>query len=134
MNYSEMSDFEINSRVARAMKFEGMMFFDVDESICNGPVWNVASGLTDEGIRISRGNAFHPCSSWADAGPIIQQNLIDLEALYDFTDESEEEIEPTGLWAARAVVNGFIHPRVEDKNPRRAAMIAFLMAKEKSCE
>lgn len=110
MNYTEMSDFDIDLAVFQA-KF--------------GPI-----GSDKDMWRVWKQGKFRPCESWADAGPIIQQNLIDLEALYDFTDETEEEIEPTGLWAARAVVNGFIHPRSEDKNPLRAAMIVFLMAQE----
>lgn len=119
-NYSEMSDFEINYSVA-----EKVLTFDE----------LVAVPMFGGAVRWSEGdrdgwNHFNPCNSWADAGPIIEKNLIDLEAIYKFTDESEEHIAPIGVWAARAVVEGDSFPRCEDVSPLRAAMIVFLMMQE----
>lgn len=116
MNYSEMTDFEINCAVARGMGIEGMVFFDVDSSICSGPVWNVASGVTDDSIQVSRGNAFNPCNSWADAGPIIEKENISLTC-----HQSRDE------WAA--IFNR--HCMSANQNPLRAAMECFLMKKER---
>lgn len=110
MNYSEMTDFEINLSV-----FESLFGKMGDDR-------NM--------LRVWQQGKFQPCNSWADAGPIIQSNLIDLEALYDFTDDTEHEIEPTGVWAARGVTKFFEHPRSESANPLRAAMIVFLMMQE----
>lgn len=128
MNYAEMSDFEINKAVGE-IALEGKWACKPGHSGNESDSWYYGSVDTFVTPYCQLPDY---CNSWADAGPIIQQNLIDLEALYDFTDESEEEIEPTGLWAARAVVNGFIHSRSEDKNPLRAAMIVFLMMQEKA--
>jgi len=116
MNYAEMTNFEINSQVARAVDFSGMMFFDVDSSICSGPVWSVESGITDDGIKVSRGNAFNPCNSWADAGPIIEKENISLTC-----HQSRDE------WAA--IFNR--HAMAAHSNPLRAAMECYLMKKER---
>ncbi|WAH52563.1 DUF2591 family protein [Pseudescherichia vulneris] len=78
MDYSKMSDFEINCAVARAAGLDGMMFFSVDSSFCQGPVWDVPSGITEDGIKISRGNPFTPCNNAADAWPIITENNISI--------------------------------------------------------
>ncbi|MCG7388773.1 phage protein NinX family protein [Pantoea sp. ACRSB] len=124
MNYSEMSDFEINCAVARAMSLESMLFFDVDSSICRGPVWNVASGAIDGDIRISRGIAFKPCHSWSDAGPIIENHMICLAA------DVFAEPQDGGKWVAQPAY-GWDSERVRHDNPLRAAMISFLMMQEK---
>ncbi len=126
MNYSEMTDFEINCAVACGMGFEGMVFFDVDSSICSGPVWNIASCVTDDSIRVSRGNAFNPCNSWADAGPIIEINAIGLGA--SRPGDSRDWI--AYCWKG----NHCGEVRVKNSNPLRAAMIAFLMMQENNDE
>ncbi|WP_241609674.1 phage protein NinX family protein [Rosenbergiella australiborealis] len=121
MNYQEMSDFEINCAVAKAIGFEDVMFFEVDSSICNGPVWTIASGWTDYGIPVSKGNRFDPCNSWADAGPIIQDNGINLMA--------SKVVDSGGLkeWEAMSYEGNCHH--WGELNPLRAAMIVFLMMK-----
>jgi len=58
-------------------------------------------------------STFDPCNSWADAGPIIEQNRISI-------------VEQAQDWCAEG--RG-IYP-IPDKNPRRAAMIVFLMMQE----
>lgn len=123
MNYAEMTDFEINKAVAKALgaKIVKSSF----GTACFKPDFSV-SELSPGGPA----DKFKPCNSWADAGPIIQRNHIDLESLFEFTNESEEEITPTGIWSARGVIEGHIHPRFEHANPLRAAMIVFLMMQE----
>lgn len=123
MDYAEMTDFEINKAVAIARGY-------AEENCDFG--W---TGKPDVGVEWSEETgyptkSFNYCNSWADAGPIIQSSLIDLEAIYEFTDDSEQEIEPTGVWAARGVTKFFVHPRSESANPLRAAMIVFLMMNE----
>lgn len=69
-NYEEMSDFEINCHVARAMDLSEHLFFpsgtddfdsDTDESDM-GPVWQT-SRLWVKGFRASNGNLFKPCNN-----------------------------------------------------------------------
>ena len=119
-NYSAMSDFEINCAVAKALAFEPIMFFDVDASFCHGPVWNVVSGMSEEGIVIRKGCAFLPCSSWADAGPVIESSLISIDSIYDGKPK----------WLSFAGEDSEF--RFVDKKPLRAAMIVFLMMQEVS--
>lgn len=124
MDYSKMSDFEINCEVARAADLEGMMFFDVDSSFCAGPVWNVPSGVTEDGIKISRGNPFNPCNSPADAWPIITENNITIIL--------ESEGEPCALGEAAVGIcfeMEFKHIWQGD-NPLRNAMVVYLMMQE----
>ena len=99
MNYSEMSDHQINVLVAKAL-----------------------DGHADEKFPLQRRlQVFDPCSSWADAGPIIASKLIAIKpvALYVgghrwFATEGE----------------GDFGPKAADNNPLRAAMIVFLMMQE----
>lgn len=58
---------------------------------------------------------FDPCNSWADAGPIIKEKRIPLNPFRD-----------------RWIAGGW--RGVNDKNPLRAAMIAFLMMKDSEKE
>jgi len=97
MNYQEMSDFEINAEVGAL----------TGEAKNSEPMLNLV-------IR-GNGRKFDPCNSWADAGPIIQENRISLFA-------SDDE----GKWMAQFINYKTVHM---DKNPLRAAMIVFLMMK-----
>lgn len=73
MDYSEMSDFEINKAVGES----------TGEALNTEETLNLV-------IRNSTGRRFDPCNSWADAGPIIQKNSISL-----ISDWNEE-----GVWGA----------------------------------
>lgn len=123
MNYEEMSDFEINCEVAKALGLEDLMFFSDEASYCPGPVWNTKSGITEEGIKISKGNPFDPCNSWAVAGPVIQVNEISLSSKC-----------ANGEWKASIFIgrNDIFdnYASCWNENPLRAAMIAFLMMQE----
>ena len=95
MNYSEMSDFEINCAVAYHI--------------------GLSTVISAESLE------FKPCNSWADAGPIIQDNCISL--VWDCSEDASHS-----WWNAIDQFDGCtIQFQV---NPLRAAMIVFLMMKE----
>ena len=103
MNYEVMSDFEINKAVAIALGHK--CYYD------NGSFTN---GLMGSSVVV-KGNgtigSVNFVNSWADAGPIIQENKIPLNPFRD-------------AWTAGE------RRDVKSKNPLRAAMIVFLMMKE----
>lgn len=119
MDYSKMSDFEINSAVARSFGLADFLFFKVDEEICSGPVWEVGSGNTYNGVLCSKGNPFDPCNNPADAWSIITEHNISVVP-YRHT-------LPQAWPTAFGMVSKFT---TEDKNPLRAAMIVFLKMQE----
>lgn len=128
MDYSKMTDFEINCAVARAAGIAGMLFFDVDSSFCHGPVWNVPSGITEGGINISRGNPFTPCATAADAWPIILEHGISVAF-----DKNEDEWVAWGDFAFDLAGWDMKEQPAEYEhhvNPLRAAMLVFLMMQE----
>ncbi|WP_312465734.1 phage protein NinX family protein [Atlantibacter hermannii] len=133
MNYSEMSDFEINCAVVRALGMSHAFFFSKSEDdFCEeiepnerGPIWQSGKYLVN-GYRVSNGNCFNPCNSWADAGPIIQEHGISLYHS-DGSWQAEMEYEaPVGAFGTDETCSQF----VDHKNPLRAAMIVFLMMQE----
>lgn len=93
MSYSEMSDHKINVLVAKAI-----------------------DGNADESYPLYRHlEVFDPCNSWADAGPIIEENKIDI------------------IWYSGEQCWG-AHKGMKcayDLSPTRAAMTVFLMTQEK---
>lgn len=95
MNYQEMSDFEINCAAAYHI------------------------GLST--VIMAENKEFNPCNSWDDAGPIIQQNGINLMA--------SKVVDSGGLkeWEAMSYEGNCHH--WGELNPLRAAMIVFLMMK-----
>lgn len=93
MNYAEMSDDQINLHV-----FE-FLFGKIGED--------------KDMLRVWQQGKFQPCHSWADAGPIIQVNQINLNSI-------------TQGWIASD--NGAHDCNYSmHENPLRAAMIVFLM-------
>ena len=120
MDYSQLSDFEINKRVSVAAGLNVNMFFDVDEAYARGPVWTSPSGNCYAGIKSSKGNPFDPCNDPADAWPIIVENKISIYAM--------SEADARGKWGAEAFYpNEAYH---FNDNPLRAAMIVFLMMRD----
>lgn len=99
MSYSELSDFEINKAVASRHLEEWY-----DNGICV---------IKCDGDNRS---VFNPCSSWADAGPIIEKENISLTC-----HQSRDE------WAA--IFNR--HAMAAHTIPLRAAMECYLMKKER---
>ena len=70
---------------------------------------------------------FKPCNSWADAGLIIENHKISIKPVSRVRNYNEHY----DAWEAS--VNG-PHFEEENKNPLRAAMIVFLMMKNKDGE
>lgn len=104
MDYSKLSDFEINLRVAEIV---------VD--------YNCISRLpyTDMAVHWGDGanwHVFNPCNNPADAWPIITSNRI---GIVPGT--------ATDKWAAH---HGDCDIAIADVNPLRAAMVVFLMMQD----
>jgi len=108
MNYSEMSDFEINSEVLAV----------IEPDVAHMQLSEDQKSFYHCGYD---GNGFYEtvipdyCNSWADAGPIIETGNISLTCH-----------QSRGFWAA--IFNRKCMEQHE--NPLRAAMIVFLMMKE----
>ncbi|HDR2728419.1 MULTISPECIES: phage protein NinX family protein [Enterobacter cloacae complex] len=104
MDYSQLSDFEINSAVSMAL---------LDKS-ANPSARYVAIG--------------NYCNNPADAWPIIVDNEISLNSYSGTWEASYEYDAPIGAFGTDELVT----KAVEGKNPLRTAMIAFLMKREHS--
>ncbi|MEX5853553.1 phage protein NinX family protein [Providencia huaxiensis] len=103
--YTELSDFEINKKVAERL------FLKFTDS------WSVI--LVD-------GESFDPCNNPADAMPIIIENNISLRAP-TITDRWKAEfIDEYGNYIG--------YRRTLNKNPLRAAMELFLLMKDSENE
>ena len=119
MNYEEMSDFEVNMRVACSI--DGV---SVNEN--GNPEYAIDCFLlSDNGISVKWlrcGNDefefFNPCNNPSDAWPIIVANRINVYA------SEGPDFMP---WMAGC--GGIM---VSNKNPLRAAMIVFLMMQEQA--
>lgn len=114
MDYSQLSDFEINAIVHFGSRPEFR--------IKNG----YASFLNGEGERTGVGQFYYKnnfpdyCNSPADAWPIIVENKIWLREMY-------------GIWDSKGFPDEkhpFNQVEWKDENPLRAAMIVFLMMKD----
>ncbi|HHT1874489.1 TPA: phage protein NinX family protein [Enterobacter hormaechei] len=101
MDYSQLSDFEINQRVSNAIP--GRFIFYPDY------VWDSEWEKT-----------FDPCNKAADAWPIIQENRISVYPQADY--EGSE-------WLS-SCIDSQLEVEVSDENPLRAAMIVFLMMQD----
>ncbi|WBA57831.1 DUF2591 family protein [Providencia sp. 21OH12SH02B-Prov] len=101
--YTELSDFEINKKVALHVGGFALSLTVVDD------------GYKTEG---NRGN-FDPCNNPADAMPIIIENKI---SMYFVSDDIG--------WAARDSDTDYGELECIDKNYYRAAMILFLLMKD----
>lgn len=128
MNYSEMTDFEVNCAVAWAMGMSHAFFFSKSEAdFCEGiepnergPIWQSDKHIVN-GYRVSNGNCFNPCNSWADAGPIIERSGITVACRGKYKSEAWD--------SSKGLIDDAV---VEHENPLRAAMIVFLMMQETS--
>lgn len=131
MDYSKMSDFEINKLVAvatGARVTESVGFVNTGENI---------SGHYQEPVLLREvtNNRRHwkqydPCNNAADAWPIIAENKISIMWM---TEEKQwcawanGELQE-GCWEWKYCPDDYSH----DDNPLRAAMIVFLMMQESS--
>ncbi len=113
-NYSEMSDFEINKRVAklRNKNYNSISRFRNSQSVC-----------VDYNFSLKVVNY---CNNPSDAWPIIVSNGIDIR----FENVNENE------WFCGASCKDdqdSYEPWFSDPNPLRAAMIVYLMMSEEGC-
>lgn len=110
MDYSQLSDFEINKRVAQLHGGFALTLFVHDEP---------PSGKSFDPGR------FDPCNNPADAWPIISANRISL--MYDKSTEEGNEAQ----WClASSPCDQHIVDYVSESKLLRAAMIVFLMIQE----
>ncbi|ENG2843988.1 DUF2591 family protein [Escherichia coli] len=111
MDYSKLSDFEINRMVGDVI-FKGLWACKPETSGNNTNKWYYGNADTTFGELKPLPNY---CSKWDATGPIIEANGIGLRK------------QSNGLWCATRI--GGEYPKY-DNNPLRAAMIVFLMMQE----
>lgn len=124
MDYSQLSDFEINKLVANATGTqveETYQFVNGGEDIADH-----MSGIVL--LRKITSNRKHwkiydPCNSPSDAWPIITKNRISIEF------DGDNSTEPQTTWCHTANLNRTCGTNYQ-KNPLRAAMITFLLMQE----
>ena len=122
MDYSQLSDFEINKLVAHALGNAdvGRPFDEISGTACRFTVFK-NSGLNREGEIVMRPMIVTKdfCNNPADAWPIIADNHI---GIAPYPSEAF-------AWSSRHGMASDLS--AEDKNPLRAAMLVFLMMKGK---
>ncbi|MFL6615982.1 MAG: phage protein NinX family protein [Pantoea agglomerans] len=118
MNYSEMTDFEINCAVAASLGRE--LFYNSPGE----PGKRRKSFVINDRCRdvyesdAWSSDVFAPCKSWADAGPIIERYRITIMP----ASQGEN-------WMAQAFEYALADVSTR---PLRSAMIVFLMMQEKA--
>jgi len=113
MNYSEMSDVEINISVAQ-------LIFP-NKKVIGSASRPPKAHIVGDGLRA--GSWVDYCNSWSDAGPVIEKHMICLAA------DVFAEPQDGGKWVARPAY-GWDKEAVRNDNPLRAAMILFLQSRE----
>lgn len=116
MDYSQLSDFEINVEVFEALHGGSPDYKDGD----NGEVLLVSFEADVVGgdiveVEVVRGS-FNPCNNPADAWPIITDNGINI--LWDWNENGLHGASANPIWEC------------EHENVLRAAMIVFLMMQD----
>lgn len=110
--YTELSDFEINKKVAEKL----------------GAEWFVTTTVWDELVVMVGGKCFKPCDNPSDAMPIIIENKISLLA-----GDGNFWCARYGEWTLLPYPSGieFIEKaQVINDSPYRAAMELFLLIKD----
>lgn len=126
MNYNEMTDFEINKRVA-SLYLPCDYIFDKDSKkveLVGVQTFLGAYGEPEE--RQIKWGEYDPCNNPADAWPIIVENNISIinDDTYQLATSSAcESFEPHGNQV-------FEYPVTDRCGFLRAAMIVYLMMKE----
>jgi len=121
IDYSEMSDFEVNKKVA---DIEGYHTLDIGH--CHKDVFiNIEN--EDKDYYEFDVHKFDPCNNPSDAWPIILENGIGLTPIFSCNNRTYS-LEKTGAWRAE---KSEFSLEIDAKNPLRAAMIVFLMMKDK---
>ena len=117
VDYSKLSDFEINKLVARAI--DGISVNDSTTAIdcyLSANNSNCVKWYKVDFCDPSEFELFNPCNNPSDAWPIILENKISI-----FPTSIDD-----GRWQAEHALTGAF----KDKNPLRAAMIVFLMMQD----
>lgn len=125
MDYSNMSDFEINSAVHNAMlRKPYSLVFMGDDRIA----WTKEDGdqiITDR-VPYSKNGVHDYCNNPADAWPILVVSGISINHYNGVWEASFEWDTPVGAFGTDETVT----TSTEHKNPLRAAMVAYLMKRE----
>ena len=115
MDYSKLSDLDINKMVANSLNLS--IFSECDN-------WISVIKVSDNACRTGK---FDPCNNPSDAWPIIVENKISIYCYMDERDESLYEWEALSFDELNKTKGEFSgHP----ENPLRAAMIVYLMMNE----
>lgn len=129
VDYSKLSDFEINTSVFEAIHGGSPDYKEGDGGamVLISYEGDVVGGDAVE-VEVERG-VFNPCNNPADAWPIIDENKISIVS----AKESWLCIPYDSIvdgWTGDAVESIYSSDGVVDKNPLRAAMIVFLMMQD----
>lgn len=126
-DYSKMSDFEINKRVAISV---GFPCYYGDGSYTNnlGLIGAIVKGKSTSGLFMV--GEFNPCNNPADAWPIIVANKISIASLDNKWIAAPIDTVIYGITGDSDVCFYASSDAVFDANPLRAAMIVFLMMQE----
>lgn len=125
MDYSQLSDFEINNLVALAIGSKV-----TDSYRVGSERETIYYSLGEDEFCVKRGygsfvSQFDPCNNPADAWPIISDNRISL--MYDKSTEEGNEAQ----WClASSPCDQHIVDYVSESKLLRAAMIVFLMMQD----
>lgn len=128
MDYSKLSDFEINKLVAIALNIDMHFFIPESEdsfdseipSSKKGPIWQTSAYRVLQ-FNPSSGNCFNPCNNPADAWPIIVESGISLE--FDGIDWMAYHCKCHSIKYSNSI-------ETHAGKPLRAAMILWLMMRE----
>lgn len=129
---SELSDFEINKRVAVALDIDMHFFISESEDSFDsevlpserGPIWQTSAHVVRQ-YTPSNGNCFNPCNNPTDAWPIILEHGISIiSAKGEFICVPSNSI--IDGWTGDNAETIYSSSGVVHKNPLRAAMIVFL--------
>lgn len=126
MNYEDMTDFDLDCKVAE-IAFNGCTpYKDSSSGLC---MVNLNKTMEDDIY-------FHPCSNPSDAWPIILKNKISINAKSKCDYETGMH-QFTGKWRVDAFISCDGEFSIGDgvsecinENPLRAAMIVYLMMNE----
>lgn len=122
MDYSQLSDQEINAMVGKIVSKDGLSIIASDG---NAVIHEYADCGEFKGICLGW-KVFDPCNNPAEAWPIIVGYDISLNSYGSAWEASFEHDAPIGAFGTDEIVtSGYEH-----RNPLRAAMIAFLMKRE----
>lgn len=121
MDYSQLSDFEINRMVGDVI-LKGHWACKPETSGNDTDKWYYGKDTTFKSLSLLPDY----CNDWSAAGPIIVDNEISLNSYSGTWEASYEYDAPIGAFGTDELVT----IAVEGRNPLRTAMIAFLMKQE----